>query len=212
MAMANAKLGEFDTAEADLELPEHRMKSIGSHYFEVMTAFTRAVIAYGRHDVPQGDRHLRTAVTVAEREGFRHLHPTWSPAFFSPLLDRALEVGIRTDWVTQLIRQQEIAAPPDAVAWPHRVVVQLLGDFDILIDGVSAWRAGRMPKRAVELIALLALAGHRAVPVSTVIDQLWPDADGDLAKGSLEATLHRARKALDEPRRSRRGRARSASR
>jgi DNA-binding SARP family transcriptional activator len=44
-----------------------------------------------------------------------------------------------------------------------------------------------------------ALAGHRAVPVSTVIDQLWPDADGDLAKGSLEATLHRARKALDEP-------------
>ncbi len=199
MAMAHAKLGEFDAAEASLALPERRMTSSGSRYFEVMVGFTRAVIAYGRRDAAQGDQHLRTAVTVAEREGFRHLNPTWVPAFFEPLLDRALEVGIRTEWVTQLIRQQGVAAPVGAVAWPHRVVVQLLGPFDILIDGVSAWRAGRLPKRAVELVALLALAGHRQVPVATVVDQLWPDAQGDLAKGSLEATLHRARKALDEP-------------
>ena len=116
-----------------------------------------------------------------------------------PLLDRALEVGIRPEWVSQLIRQQAVAAPPGAVAWPHRVAVRLLGEFDILIDGVSAWRAGRAPKRVVELIAVLALAGRRTVAVSTVVDQLWPDADGDLAKGSLEAALHRARKALDEP-------------
>ncbi len=202
LAMAGTMIGMPKARVEDLvQAPMALARAQGNHYLDITGSFVLAALHHREGDGRIGDRHLRHAVTTAREASHRHLHPTraGSIPFFRPLLARAFDIGLETEWLTTLVRQQRVPAPEGVVAWPHRIQVQLLGEFDILIDGVSAWRAGRLPKRAVELVALLALAGHRSVPVAKIVDPLWPDAQGDLAKGSLEATLHRARKALDDP-------------
>src|SRR5579875_239042 len=89
------------------------------------------------------------------------------------------------------------AIPP---ATPSRLTIQLLGSFRVTVgDRVVDDRAWRL-KRATQLVKLLALApGHR-LHRDQLIDQLWPDADGDWAAASFHQALHAARNAL-EPRR-----------
>ncbi len=51
-------------------------------------------------------------------------------------------------------------------------------------------------RRLLELVALLAAQGENPVSLNQLADALWPDADGDAARNSLDNALHRLRKLL----------------
>lgn len=78
------------------------------------------------------------------------------------------------------------------------VEVDLLGRFEVRVDGravpPSAWSHGR----ARDLVKLLALApGHR-LPRDRVLEDLWPQLPVDAAMGNLHKAAHHARRALGD--------------
>ncbi len=55
-----------------------------------------------------------------------------------------------------------------------------------------------MQKRPLELLQALAVHGPAPVAVTRLVDDLWPELDGDAARKAFEAALHRLRKLLGE--------------
>lgn len=70
----------------------------------------------------------------------------------------------------------------------------MLGGFGVVVDGVTA---GPWPtRRAVQLVALLALSPNHRLPTEQAMDALWPDLSPDAARANLHKTATLARQAL----------------
>jgi DNA-binding SARP family transcriptional activator len=74
----------------------------------------------------------------------------------------------------------------------------VLGGFEVAIDGQPLTFEGKVQKRPLELLQALAVHGPAPVPVARLVDDLWPELDGDAARKSFDAALHRLRKLLGE--------------
>lgn len=91
-------------------------------------------------------------------------------------------------------------APPDdpraldASPWPIRV--HTLGPLQLWRGGERIVFAGKVPRKALHLLRALVALGGRDVASSTVADVLWPEAEGDAARGALDITVHRLRRLL----------------
>jgi DNA-binding SARP family transcriptional activator len=88
--------------------------------------------------------------------------------------------------------------PPsaDVENWPWPVKVYTLGRFELLIEGESPTYSRKVPKKVLALLKAIIAFGSHEVPEQKLLDALWPDQDGDAARRSLAATLHRLRKLL----------------
>ena len=79
---------------------------------------------------------------------------------------------------------------------PDRVVIQLLGGFDVSVDGTvrleGAWRR----RTAASLVKVLALAPGQRLHREQVIDLLWPDESPADAAPKLHKAAHYARRAV----------------
>ena len=201
LAQALVMLGRHDEACALMDGPLDFARRLPSPYFDLMAHCVLASGAYAQGDTQRGDACLRRALGIARAQGFRHLPPWWSPPFFAPLMARALEAGIESGWVTQLIRQQQMPAPAThATAWPYPVRVHALGPWRIALDGKPLIQQGKAQRRVLELLKALAAQGGRAIAAQTLAADLWPDGEGDAAMSAFDVTLHRARKLLGHPR------------
>jgi two-component SAPR family response regulator len=76
------------------------------------------------------------------------------------------------------------------------VAIYSLGQIEILIQGIPVRMDGRGPRKPLELLSILIVAGVRGAVVGTVADELWPQADGFDAYRSLITTLYRLRRLL----------------
>lgn len=79
-------------------------------------------------------------------------------------------------------------------SWPLQIY--MLGRFDIRVEGVSLPKRRKTPHRLRELLQAIVASGGAAVPVAYLIDQLWPNSDGDRAVATFAKTLKRLRKYL----------------
>jgi DNA-binding SARP family transcriptional activator/tetratricopeptide (TPR) repeat protein len=77
-----------------------------------------------------------------------------------------------------------------------QVDLRLLDGFAVALDGrvveEKAWRS----RRAVQLVALLALAPHRRLATEQVMEALWPDLPPQAARANLHKTGTLARQAM----------------
>lgn len=200
LAQALVMLGEPAQARALMDGPLDFARRLPSPYFDLMAHCVLAASALRTGDVARADECLRHAFGIARSQGFRHLHPWWSPPFFAPLLARALQAGIEPAWVARLIGQQHVAAPDvDMPHWPYPVRLQTLGGFAITLDRQLPAGQGKAQRRVLDLLKALATHGGRDVAATVLADALWPDSEGDAAMGALDVTLHRARKLLGHP-------------
>lgn len=109
----------------------------------------------------------------------------------------ALAQGVERDFVLQMIRQRRLQAPdPDAADWPWPLRVHALGRFEVLSDGQALDFGARPQKKPLDLLRLLVARGPAPLDTATVSDALWPDAEGDRAKASLDMAVLRLRKLL----------------
>lgn len=95
---------------------------------------------------------------------------------------------------------REMPAPDSCVrSLPMRVDIRLLGQFDVVVDGVAvepSSLARRDPARLVKFLALK--SGHRAHR-EQVMDALWPDAPPTSLANRLHKAAHFVRKATGIP-------------
>jgi DNA-binding SARP family transcriptional activator len=78
------------------------------------------------------------------------------------------------------------------------VHVRVLGAFGVVVDGREIESSAWPSRRAIELVALLALArGHR-LPADQVIEALWSGLDADAGRANLHKAASYTRRALEQ--------------
>jgi DNA-binding SARP family transcriptional activator len=109
----------------------------------------------------------------------------------------ALALGVERDFVQQMVRQRRLQAPnPDAADWPWPLRVHALGGFAVWCDGQARDFGARPQKKPLDLLRLLVARGPAPLDTASVQDALWPEAEGDRAKASLDMAVLRLRKLL----------------
>jgi len=139
---------------------------------------------------------LRKAFSIARHERvFNTLQ--WLASQMSRLCTVALEQGIETGYVRELIRLRGLRpASRDTPAWPWPVKLRTLGRFEILKDGEPLHAEGKSQRKPLALLKALVTLGGTDVAEDRLIEIVWSDSlDGDGQK-AFDVTVHRLRKLL----------------
>ncbi len=120
------------------------------------------------------------------------------------LCAKALEQGIETEYVRELIGRLGLVPPPhdagvsvfDLEDWPYPIKIITLGGFEVLKNDKPLPDGGKVQKKPLEMLRAVIALGGTNVPAEHLADVLWPEAEGDLAHKSFEMTLSRLRRLL----------------
>lgn len=197
LALAHRQRG----AEADVRDTLANLEALAPRSGSAMVAFhlhdLRAWLARRRGDAAGEAAALGEALPLLARHGV--VHPALgTAAALAETAAAALAHGVETAFVQTLIERHALppplaGVPPD---WPHPVRLSLLGRFELCLDGTPLVFDGKVQKRPLELLQAIAVRGTVPVPIAGLIDDLWPELDGDAARKSFDAALHRLRKLL----------------
>jgi LuxR family transcriptional regulator, maltose regulon positive regulatory protein len=155
-----------------------------------------AQLAFDRGDDSAGLDELIKAFRIGEARGLMQ-YPGMERAVTAHLCAKALHAGIQVPFVQRMIRTHRLAAPPEALAidaWPWRVKIRTFGKLTVEVDGKSLEQSRKAPHRLLELLAAIIAFGGQDVPVSRLMDALWPEVDGDTASLNLKKSIDRLRK------------------
>lgn len=189
--------------DADVEATLAELHDVAARAGSAMVDFhlhdLRAWLARRRGDTAGEAAALAEAIARLARHDI--VHPALgTDALLGETAAAALAHGVEPAFVQRWIRRRALPAPADTIApdWPHPLRLQLLGGFAVVIDGRPLTFEGKVQKRPLELLQALAVHGPAPVPVAQLVDDLWPELDGDAARKSFDAALHRLRKLLGE--------------
>ncbi|MEO8187120.1 MAG: BTAD domain-containing putative transcriptional regulator [Burkholderiaceae bacterium] len=142
---------------------------------------------------------LRTGLQNARQVGFAHLFDR-ARAPLARICEAALANGIETDYVLGLIAAKQLSPPPlTGSHWPWPVHVRALGGFRLEVDGKRYRPSHKAQDKPLELLKLLLTCqalGRESAEKAWIAERLWPDAEIDNARKSLDMTLARLRRLL----------------
>jgi LuxR family transcriptional regulator, maltose regulon positive regulatory protein len=142
--------------------------------------------------------HLQAALSDAARNGIM-MPLGLSRERLAVLFSEAIRADVETDMATEMIHRFQLLPSPENLigqAWPWPIKLVTLGCFEIFLDNERLAISGKTPKKPLELLMLLVCKNGRSINREIVMDQLWPEADGDRAVQNINTTLHRLRKLL----------------
>ncbi len=194
-------LGDADAADLALAPLHNRPELTPSRLFDAQISFVEIDVAALRASPGASAQAAARAFSVAARCGIGLL----ASALVTPeaLVRRcrfALGEGIEVDTVSRLLRARganDFAPPAWLESWPWSIKIQLLGRLRIHLDGVALESRSKPQVRVLELLQLLVVAGG-AASEATIVDALWPEADGDQAQQALSIAVHRLRALLGD--------------
>lgn len=151
---------------------------------------------------------LRIAMAIGREQGFVN-SSLWRPDLMSFLCAKALENGIETDYVRELIKKRNLM-PPDVTQsnmqssiqylkledWPWPLKIYTLGKFQIVKNDVPVTFSGKVQQKPLALLKAIIALGGRDASRQRLTDDLWPEADGAQAHKSFETALHRLRRVI----------------
>lgn len=151
------------------------------------------------HDGAVDAELLRTGLQYARQVSFVNLLDR-ARAPLVRLCAAALANNIETEFVLRLIKTKQLKPPPLAgPAWPWSVHVRTLGGFRLEIQGQPYRPPHKAQDKPLELLKLLvtcqALA-RDAAEKTWIAERLWPDAEAENARKSLDMTIARLRRLL----------------
>lgn len=194
--------GASDAAEPLLRQAEQIAQATGSAQLTCLSAFMRAQRTLMKNTHADVEDDLRLGFGLASRQGYKNFL-WWTPKMMTALCIKALEQGVETSYVQELVQShasKSAVAPVQVETWPWLVKVYTLGRFTVLVNNQPA-RAGRKAQhKPLELLKALIAQGGREVSEDFLTSVLWPDAEGDSARQAFDTTLHRLRKLLGNER------------
>jgi tetratricopeptide (TPR) repeat protein len=161
-------------------------------------------------DRPRALAALREGLRLAHTHGYYNMYGG-SRELMTRTAVRALEHDIEVHYIHECIARRQLTphpAPLHLENWPWRYRFRALGQFQIRQQGDSAAVDGRgatadaalvaLKGKPLELLQAIVAFGGRGVRDTTLMDALWPDADGDTGRRVFDTTLHRLRKQLGD--------------
>jgi DNA-binding SARP family transcriptional activator len=190
--------GKSQDAIKNLKRAHEIGMSMKSSYIQFMTWTTEAQIAFDQHRVEDGKKALTEAFAIGKEQGIYNCD-FYLPEVMSRLCARALEYNIEAEYVQNHIRRRRLSPPINEIDldnWPWPVRIYTLGRFAIVKDGRPLHFTEKARHMPLKLLKAIIALGGRDIGAESVIDALWPDADGDTGLRSLNTTLHRLRKLI----------------
>lgn len=169
----------------------------GFHTFGI--CFLRAQWAFRDGDEISGTVWLRRLLEEQRKKNQQILFIGWVPQEASRLFAKALELDIEVPYVLEAIRKWQLKPPADGPVpetWPWRVKIRTFGKLAVEVDGKPLGKHRKAPHRLMELLAAIITFGGHDVPVSRLIDALWPEVDGDTGHENFKKSIARLRKLL----------------
>ena len=122
----------------------------------------------------------------------------WRPDVLGPLCLLAIENNIYSEFAVCLLNKNRLFNKPTPYLekWPWPVRIYCFGSLTVEIDGNSVEKTGKSQKKILDLLATIIAFGGCNVNNNKLEEVLWPDAEGDLARKSLETALYRLRKLI----------------
>jgi LuxR family transcriptional regulator, maltose regulon positive regulatory protein len=202
LALYFVEIGDPGEAERRISLAETIMPGNGGA-IEFIYLLVKARISFHRNDEETGFEFLGRALELGRGQSY-FTAPFWRHETMSWLCARAIERNLEPEYVREVVRRRNlrISFPgrPELVwieNWSYQVRIFTLGRFEIEINGRTLKSPGRIQKKPLDLLKVLAAYGGMDIPIQKVTDAIYPDMDGDRAVYSFKHTLHRLRKLLD---------------
>lgn len=199
-AAAFADADDFSGAQALVD--EGRTARAGTYYtcYDAVFVFAEAWIAWrqGNRDAARGKlRECLERILQRPVEGnFIRWHQRAAPV----LLAEALRSDIQASVASELIQRWHFRPPLDAPdRWPWRVRIRVFGPLSVEVDNAPLPAGRKTPRRLLDLLCLLVLAGSNGMSVAALGDSLYPEQDGDAAAGAVRQGIHRLRQWLRLP-------------
>lgn len=136
---------------------------------------------------------------LAEALGIRSMSG-FNGRALSRIAQDALARGIDVEGTSRLIKRWKL--PPSPLSflcptWPYPVEINCLGAFELKIDGklIPAGQ-GKVQQQTVTILTLLATAEFGILPQEVLVDEIWPDVDGDQAMVRARSAIYRVRRLI----------------
>ncbi|GAB6057903.1 BTAD domain-containing putative transcriptional regulator [Desulfonatronum parangueonense] len=187
---------EFDEREELMERLADFIAHSGSNLQKFMWLLCAAYFALDQGRTEQGLKLLGKGFALGRREGYLNMFLQWRPTMMAMLCATALKNDIEVEYARHLIRRRNLILDPpplEILNWPWLFRIHMLGRFELLRDGKVVQFVGKVQRRPLDLLKLLAAVGESGAGEEEVCDLLWPDSDGDRAHSSLTTTLSRLR-------------------
>lgn len=196
LAFALAEKGEW--AEARQRIAE--VREVAGPYMPSWQAgglyAAEANLALREGDDALAEKALRSLFQSSQEDevrGFVNWFGKWMPNLCAEALARSIEV----EHVHHLIQVYGWHPPsPDVQVWPWPIKIYALGLLEIRVDNVLLASRRKAPRRVLDLLKAIIVAGGQQVACETLAEQLWPDAEGDVAQDNLKTSLRRLRSLL----------------
>jgi LuxR family maltose regulon positive regulatory protein len=185
-------------AQARLDDALEIARTMRSSYIEFMARLTEAHFYLDSGQESDGVAALSKSMALGRAGGFVN-SLIWQPAIMAKLCARALEAGIEVAYVQDLVRKRKLIpkeTPIEIETWPWPVKIYALGRFEIVKDDQLLQSKGKVQRKPLALLKAIIAFGARGVREESLIDALWPDAEGDAAARALTSAIHRLRRLL----------------
>ena len=199
LVQTHTQMGEYTRARARLDELHVLSREAGNLMFsEFYCNYLEAYLL----DRSGGDRD---AVLSALRRSFesavKHqwvVMSCWERTLITRLCVLALQHHIEPDYAKRLIRIYGLTPPTDEPIehWPWPVRVYTLNRFAVQVDDKSLSLETRGQKKPLELLKAIIALGGDDVPLTPVLEALWPEAEGDAALRNFTIALHRLRQVV----------------
>ena len=190
------ELGEVQKAEQELSRTYDLALKTKSQMFEFMCLMAKAMIALGQGKEKEGLDLLRKAMSLGRKHNYMNMVWWWHPAIMAKLCAKALTANIEVEYVQKLIRVHKLVleSPPHHIEnWPWQLKIHTFGLFQIIKEEKPLRFTGKAQKMPLELLMLLIAYGGTEVSIEQIIDALWYETDGDMARSAFSTTLNRLR-------------------
>ncbi len=190
--------GEAVEASRHLERARRIGKESGMLFVRFACLLSKGFFALARGDEAAGLPSIRDGLRIGREKGYMDIY-LWRPGMLERIAAFALEKGIETEYVRELIRRNALvpdAALPEPERWPWPLKLYTLGSFDLLKEDKPPAFSRKVQHKPLLMLKALVALGGREIPEERITDILWPEADGDQAHQSFATTLGRLRKLL----------------
>ena len=176
-------------------------RKTGSAIYRFMVLLIKGYFA-ARVQSPRALRYLREGLTIGQRNNYVNMIWWGVPRLWRWVAATAMQHHIETAYVKELIFLHRIAPPEgvnDTNQWPWPFRVRTLGEFKIEKHGHALTFNGKTPQKPLALLKHVITRTPSPDAVETIIDDLWPNADGNSGSSALSTTLNRLRRLVGDP-------------